>query len=75
MAEAVSESDCFVFRVRAFCNIEFSFGKRRKKSLAGETDVFVRFQGRFPNLVAAFSERGRFVILAFVFFHMGRIQK
>ena len=32
--------------------------KRRKKSLAGERDVIVRFQGCFPNLAAAFSESG-----------------
>ena len=32
--------------------------KRGKKSLAGETDVVVRFQARFLNLAAAFSESG-----------------
>ena len=56
LAEAFSESDCGVFRMQAFCNIELSFfrtgriRKRRKKLLVNKTDVVVRFQGRFPNL-------------------------
>ena len=32
--------------------------KRRKKSLARETDVIARFQGCFPDLAAALSECG-----------------
>ena len=61
LAEAFSESDCGVFRMQAFCSIGFSFfrmgriRKRRKKSLAGETNVVVCFQGH-PNLAAALSE-------------------
>ena len=62
--------------MRAFSNIDFFFfrtgriRKRRKKSLTGltgEIDVIVCSQGRFPNLAAAFSEGGLFLISNFFF--------